>query len=143
MPSCFLHRVSPTPVLVEKKDSFSLFFGKKPRSTLLTVLLRASMVSKKEKKMFLEAFVRNPSWNQFLCAWERWNSPPSPIAISSYPFSKPSLEFQAYKWSLHEESGRGQKKHPYSASLKFESEEKQRYIVFGEVFIVIGYCRHS
>ena len=43
---CILHRASTTPALVEKKASFSLFFGKKPRSTLLSVWLRALVVNK-------------------------------------------------------------------------------------------------
>ena len=52
--------------------------------------------------------------------------PPSPIGISFYPFVKSFYGFLAYKWSLHEESGGGQKKHPYAASLKSELEAKYR-----------------
>ena len=50
-PSCFLHRASATPFPFEKKVSFSLFFGKNPRSMLLTILLRALVVSKWEKNI--------------------------------------------------------------------------------------------
>ena len=39
-------RVSAMPDPVEKKTLFSLFFGKNPRLTLLTVFLRALVVSK-------------------------------------------------------------------------------------------------
>ena len=44
-----LHRALLIPGLVEQKASFSLFFGKNPRSTLLTVLLNAQVVSKNKK----------------------------------------------------------------------------------------------
>ena len=54
---CILHRASVMPASVEQKALFSLFFGKNPRSTLLSVWLRALVVSKKENKMFLEAYV--------------------------------------------------------------------------------------
>ena len=57
---CIFHRASATLASVEQKASFSFFFGKNPRSTLLSVWLRALVVSKKEKKMFLEAFVWEP-----------------------------------------------------------------------------------
>ena len=51
-PSCFLHRAPATPIPVEQKVSLSLFFGENPRWVLLTVLLKAPMVSKKEKIFF-------------------------------------------------------------------------------------------
>ena len=53
---CILHRASATPGSVEQKVSFSLFFGKNPRSTFLSVWIRASVVSKKEKKYVSRSF---------------------------------------------------------------------------------------
>ena len=50
------HRELPMPDPVEKKASFSLFFGNNPRSTLLTFLLKALVVSKKEKKNVSRSF---------------------------------------------------------------------------------------
>ena len=58
-----LHRASMTLASVEKKASFFPFFGKNPRLTLLSVWLRALVVRKKEKNMFLEVSIRIPSWN--------------------------------------------------------------------------------
>ena len=58
-----LHRAPVIPTLVEKEASFSPFFWENPRLTILLVWLRALVVSKKEKKMFLGASVQNRSWN--------------------------------------------------------------------------------
>ena len=47
-----LHKASPMPDPVEKKVLFSLLFRKNPWSAFLIVLLKALVVSKKEKKCF-------------------------------------------------------------------------------------------
>ena len=143
MPSCFLHRASLTPVPIEQKASFSLFFGENPRSVLVTILLKESVVSKKEKKRCFQKLLYG-----ILCGISSYILRRDGIFLphlqGSHSILSPShpMGSRPINGAFMRRVGEARKKNPYAASLKFESEAKQRQLVFGEVFIVIGYCRH-
>ena len=89
-----LHRASLTPDPIEKKESFSLFFGKNPRSALLTVLLKALVVSKKEKKDVSRSF-RMESFMELVHIF------PGEVAFASLTYRDLILSFcQVIPWVL-------------------------------------------
>ena len=88
------------------------------------------------KKNILEAYLWKPQWSQFLLTWERWNSPPLPVGITSYPFPSKSHVFWDYKLSLHDVSEGGKNKVSLCCWIEVWARGKIEWLVCEEMFIV-------